>query len=191
MSKIAIFASGKGSNADQLMTFFKKSKDISIELVVSNKANAQVLEMAIKHEVESIVITTDDLESNDFIRLLKSKKIDCIVLAGFLKKIPLNLLQEYPNRIINIHPSLLPKYGGKGMYGNNVHKAVIENGEVNSGISIHLVNEEYDKGQMLAQFSCPVERNETISSLSKKVQALEHKHFGLVIETFLKDQIKK
>lgn len=191
MTKIAIFASGKGSNADQLMTYFKESPLLSIELLVTNNSLAKVVDVAHKHQVNVKVVDSSLLSAKAFIDDLKMRNVEVIVLAGFLKKIPELLIEAFENKIINIHPSLLPKYGGKGMYGANVHRSVIENGETESGISIHQVNSEYDKGELLAQYKCPVYKTDTVELLSKRIQELEHKYLPIVLEEFIKQSTQK
>ncbi|MEQ8625351.1 MAG: phosphoribosylglycinamide formyltransferase [Vicingaceae bacterium] len=184
MSKIAIFASGAGSNAAKIIEYFEvKTTMVSVDCIVTNQQEAGVYEVATKHNVPIFYLSNAAIEvGNEVLTLLKERKIEWIVLAGFLRKIPAIIIQSYPDRIINLHPSLLPKFGGKGMYGKKVHQQVIESGETESGISIHLVNEEYDKGEIILQQKCMVDTNETVESLSKKVQMLEHKFFPIAIE---------
>lgn len=183
MKNIAIFASGEGTNAQNIIDYFKTSDQLRVALVVSNKATANVLNRAKKAGIPTLVISQSDFyESTDTIQALKAARIDFIVLAGFLWMIPQNLIQAYPNKMINIHPALLPKYGGKGMYGINVHKAVVEAGEPESGISIHYVNEHYDKGEIIAQHRCPVSKDDTPETVAAKVHQLEYEFFPKVIE---------
>lgn len=192
MSKIAIFASGEGSNADEIIRFFKSQNlGIEVELIACNKEKAGVYKVANRNQIP-VFYANNKLFSTGvaIVEELEKKKIDWIVLAGFLRKIPKAILTAYPNRIINLHPSLLPKYGGKGMYGKFVHEAVIANQEKESGISIHLVNEEFDKGKLLAQFSCSVNAEETVESLSKKIQKLEHIYFPQVISEYIRSNSK-
>lgn len=190
MPNIAIFASGAGSNARQIIRFFKNSdKNIHVRLVLTNKPHAGVVQVAEEGGVDILVLNNKDVETAQIVQNeLKKHEIDWIILAGFLRKIPEALIQSYNNRIINLHPSLLPKYGGKGMYGHHVHQAVINNREEESGITIHLVNEEYDKGEILFQVSCNVEPEDTIEDLAEKIHKLEHEFFPQVIE---KQIIKK
>lgn len=183
--RIAIFASGKGSNAEKIIDYFAHHPQIKVCCVLSNKSNAGVLDMARTKHVFTKSFHKEELENGDIERFLSEKKVDYIILAGFLLKIPAALINRFQNKIINIHPSLLPKYGGKGMYGLNVHKAVIENREKESGITIHLVNEEYDKGPVLLQKTCPVAETDNAESLAQKIQALEHKHFAPCIESYI------
>lgn len=179
MSKktIAIFASGNGSNALQLINHFKKNKDIQIGLIVSNTSKAGVLAIAKEHNIPSSVINKSLLANNGYMTaLLNLYDVDFIVLAGFLLLMPPFLVKSFDQKMINIHPALLPKYGGKGMYGLNVHQAVINNGEEESGITIHYVNEMFDRGKIIFQTSCKVEKKDNAEKLSKKIKELEHKY---------------
>lgn len=182
---IAIFASGKGSNAEKIIDYFKAHPKIKVCCVLSNKLDAGVLDMAISKNVFIKPFHKQELENGEIERFLQDQKVDYIILAGFLLKIPQGLIKSFPDKIINIHPSLLPKYGGKGMYGINVHKTVVENKEKESGISIHLVNEEYDKGRILLQKKCDVLENDSAEDLAKKIQVLEHKFFAPCIEQYI------
>jgi phosphoribosylglycinamide formyltransferase-1 len=183
--KLAIFASGAGSNVDNLIRFAQKNPLFEPTIVVSNKADAPVLQLAKSHGVPTLLIEkTDLLHPEKLLNTLASFEIDVVVLSGFLKKIPTELIQAYPNRIINIHPALLPHYGGKGMYGMNVHEAVIQNKEAFSGITIHLVNEKYDEGQILFQEKISVETDETPESLAKRIHSLEHKFYPIVLTDY-------
>jgi phosphoribosylglycinamide formyltransferase 1 len=190
---IAIFASGEGTNAERLIEYFAGNTSVKISWVVSNKEDAGVVRRAKKHRKGVSIISKQTLEhlTDQFIEFLKVEKIDIIILAGFLLKVPEKLVAAFPNRIINIHPALLPKFGGKGMYGVNVHKAVIDAKEKESGISIHYVNEEYDKGEIILQEKCGVEENETPESLSNKIHELEHKFFPAAIERVIEEITKK
>lgn len=186
MKKIAIFGSGSGSNAEKICLFFKKSLDIEVVLIASNKKEALIVQRAEKMGVPCVIFSKKDLLNFTFLQqTLVKKRVDYIVLAGFLLKIPLKMVLLYNKKIINIHPSLLPKYGGKGMYGNNVHQAVLKNKETESGITIHLVNEKYDRGRVLLQKSCAVNQNETVDSLAKKIAALEHCFFPKTIKRYI------
>jgi len=181
--RIAIFASGSGTNAENIIRFFSLHPNMRVELVLSNKKDAPVLEKAHKYNVKTFTFTKDDFFYNDrVLKILKKEKIDFIVLAGFLWLVPTNIVREYPNRIVNIHPALLPKYGGKGMYGERVHKAVLENEENESGITIHYVNEKYDEGNIILQEKCSVKRGETPESLASKVHELEYRYYPEIIE---------
>jgi phosphoribosylglycinamide formyltransferase-1 len=183
MKKIAIFASGEGTNAQKIIDHFKNSTNVKIELIVSNKPDANVLNRAKKENITTHILNkTAFYDTNETVELLQKNKIDLIVLAGFLWMIPQNLVAAFPNKIINIHPALLPKFGGKGMYGMNVHKAVIEAKEKQSGISIHFVNEQYDEGKIIAQHTCEVAESDTPESLAKKIHELEYRYFPKTIE---------
>lgn len=186
MKNIAIFASGEGTNAQRIIDYFKRSDKIKIALVVSNKSDANVLNRAKNEQVPSLLINRNLFyESDEVIKKLKTIKIDLIVLAGFLWMIPENLIKAFPDKIINIHPALLPKHGGKGMYGRHVHEAVIKAKDKQSGISIHFVNEHYDEGKIISQHTCTVSENETVITLAKKIHELEYAHFPKVIEELL------
>ncbi len=188
MKNIAILASGSGTNAENIINYFKNHHKIKIKLVLSNNKNAYVLERAKKSNVETLVFNKDTFyKSDEIIKNIKNKDIGYIVLAGFLWLIPEHFIHAFKNRIINIHPALLPKYGGKGMYGMNVHKAVIANNEKQSGISIHYVNEHYDEGNIIFQATCPVSPNDTPESLAKKIHELEYEHFPKVIEMWIEN----
>lgn len=187
MKNIAIFASGNGSNAEKIIKHFENRADTRVALVLSNNKNAFVIERAKNLGVETVTFSKEQFyKTNEILEILNQHNTNLIVLAGFLWLIPGNLLQNFPKRIINIHPALLPKYGGKGMYGEKVHESVIKNGEVESGITIHFVNEFYDEGQIIFQARCPVEPSETIDSLAIKIHALEHEYFPAVVDNVLK-----
>lgn len=185
MIKIAILASGSGTNAEALAHHFSGHSGIEVALILSNKSSAGVLERASRLNIPSKVFTKEALEQEGFVDFLKHEGIDYIILAGFLLKIPEAMVRAYPNRILNIHPALLPKYGGKGMYGSHVHNAVIANHEKESGITIHLVNEAYDEGQPLFQAKVPLEPTDDADSLALKIHALEHEHFPRVVEEYI------
>ncbi len=187
MKKIAILASGSGTNAEALIRHFENSDAGEISVVMSNKENAGVLERADRLGIPRSTFSKSDLESGSLGNQLNSLNIDFIILAGFLLKIPEELIAQFPDRIINIHPALLPKYGGKGMYGMNVHKAVIDNKESASGITIHLVNENYDEGRHLFQAEIDVEEEDTPESLAEKIHVLEHRHFPEVVEKYVRE----
>ena len=190
IQSIAVFASGTGSNAIRLIEHFAASSAISVELVVCNKPDAPVVEKARALGVEVLVMDNASFESGlTLLQELHYRHINWIVLAGFLRKIPVNIIRGFQDRIINIHPALLPKFGGKGMYGMYVHKAVVDACEPETGISIHLVNEEFDKGRLLAQFKVAVSENDTPESVAAKVQELEHRHFADVVETIILEQL--
>lgn len=186
MTKIAIFASGSGSNAENIANYFSDKPSVEIVLIVSNKEDAYVHERAKKLNIESVTFSKTQFDTTSkVLDYLSQKEVDFIVLAGFLLKVPENLLLAYPNKIINIHPALLPKYGGKGMYGDNVHKAVVQAGEKESGITIHYVNENYDEGNIIFQAKCPVLSTDTYQDVAKKVHTLEYMHFPEVIDRLL------
>jgi len=187
MINAAIFASGEGTNAENLFNYFANDPRIKIKLVVTNKDDAGIVARAEKHKKNVQIISKSALENytDKFIEFLKVEKIDLIILAGFLIKIPEAFIKAFPKKIINLHPALLPNYGGKGMYGMNVHKAVIGNKEKESGITIHFANEEYDKGEIILQAKCLIDENDTPETLAKKIQALEFEHLPKAIEKFL------
>ena len=183
MKKLAIFASGEGTNAQNIIDFFKSSVTIKIALIVSNKSQANVLSRAKAADIPYYIISREDFYiTNRLLDVLHENSIDWIVLAGFLWLIPDNLIHRYPRRIINIHPSLLPKYGGKGMYGSRVHEAVIAAKEKESGITIHYVDGEYDKGQIIFQAKCSVDSTDTSDLLAQKIHDLEKKHLPQIIQ---------
>lgn len=184
---IAIFASGSGTNAQRLSEYFKNHPSINISLILSNKADAYVLERAKKLEIPAYVFTAGDFNKTlQVLDILKIFEIDFIVLAGFLLLVPDYLLKAFPGKIVNIHPALLPKYGGKGMYGHHVHEVVIATGDKESGISIHYVNEHYDEGNIIFQAKCPVSLDDTAETLAAKIHELEYEHFPMVLEKLLK-----
>ena len=186
MTNIAILASGTGSNARKIVEYFSNSEDIAVRLIASNKAKAKVLDIADEYQVHKFAFDRAYFyESQDFLKVLKKERIDFIILAGFLWMLPEYLIKAYPDRIINIHPSLLPKYGGKGMYGHNVHEAVKANSESESGITIHLVNEEYDRGRVIFQRKVQLEADDSAEIIAKKVLEIEHEFFPRVIEDFI------
>lgn len=183
MTRIAIFASGTGSNAAKIIDYFRHHSTTGVFLIVCNKSGAGVTAIAHKEKLPLLLIDKQRFVSGDaYVPELRQHEINFIVLAGFLWKIPSALLEAYPGSIVNIHPALLPRYGGKGMYGMRVHEAVINNRDTVSGITIHFVDEHYDNGDIIFQDQCPVEAGETPESLAAKVHALEHTHFPRVIE---------
>lgn len=186
MKKIVILASGNGTNAQAIIDHFKDSDLARVSLVLSNKPDAYVLERAKKSEIPALSFNKYAFAKAETVgNLLLSEQPDLVVLAGFLWKIPENLVKLFPNKLINIHPALLPKYGGKGMYGMNVHRAVVDNKETNSGITIHYVNKNYDEGATIAQFSCPIYKDDTANDVAQRIHQLEHVHFPMVIEELL------
>ena len=182
MKRLAILASGGGTNAEAIINYFKGRHDVSIDQIMSNKSDAYVLERAKNHGIEHSIFSKGDLVSGKVLSLLKEQNIDLIILAGFLLLVPKEIVDSYPNRILNIHPALLPKYGGKGMYGDRVHKAVIQNGEKESGITIHYVNQNYDEGDVIVQAKCPVQKDDSPESLASKIHALEYAHYPVTID---------
>jgi len=185
-AKLAIFASGKGSNAEKIIQFLENHNNIHVSLIVSNKPTAGVLDIASRFNIPTLLIDRKKfMESDEYVQIIKNQGITHIILAGFLLKVPDNLIQAYNNRIVNIHPALLPAYGGKGMYGEHVHQAVIQAGEKESGITIHLVDEEYDHGKTLFQAKVDVHPTDTPDSLAEKVHRLEHEHYSKVIEKWV------
>jgi phosphoribosylglycinamide formyltransferase-1 len=186
MKRIAIFASGSGSNAQNIAEYFRDSKEVQIPLILSNKPDAYVLERARNLGIPTMVFNRQQFYETDLVlEALRKNHIDLIVLAGFLWLVPDNILHAFPNRIVNIHPALLPKYGGKGMYGERVHQAVIEAKEKRTGISIHFVNEHYDAGEIIFQESFDILPGDTPETIAKRVHQLEYKHFPRVIEEVL------
>ena len=186
MTKIAIFASGGGSNAQEIINHFQGNESIEIALIVSNDTNSGVIVRAETHEIPFYILQKGELEDLEFSQVLEALEIDFIVLAGFLKKIPSDIIEMYPNKIVNIHPALLPNYGGKGMYGSNVHKAVVANKESESGMTIHYVNANYDEGNVIEQHKVALLPTDTAEDCAKKVLALEHKYFAICIDRLLK-----
>ncbi len=185
MKKIAIFASGGGSNAQEIINHFEGHKSIEVALIVSNDTNAGVVDRAQKHEIPFYILQKGELAEGEFSDVLLALEIDFVVLAGFLKKIPADVIECYPNNIVNIHPALLPAYGGKGMYGSNVHKAVVAAGEKESGMTIHFVNENYDEGHIIEQHKVNLLPTDTAEDCARKVLELEHQFFATAIEKLL------
>lgn len=184
--RIAVFASGTGSNAKNLIHYFSEHPYAEIALIVSNKPDAGVLQHAIQLKVASVVFNKSDFENRNIILpYLHSFHIDMIVLAGFLLRIPTFLTETFPKNIINLHPALLPKFGGKGMYGMAVHRAVKEAGETETGITVHYVNENYDEGEIIAQYRCSVTTNDTPETIAAKVHQLEYRYYPPIIERLL------
>jgi phosphoribosylglycinamide formyltransferase len=188
MKKIVVFASGSGSNAERIATYFSENGFAKVNLILCNNPQAGVLDRAKRLEIPSLVFDKQAFyKTNIVLDLIKTQQPDLIVLAGFLWKVPENLIAAYPSRILNIHPSLLPKYGGKGMYGAHVHQAVVNNNETESGITIHFVNEHYDEGNILFQAKTKVLPSDTPDTLAEKIHLLEYEHFPKVIENWLKN----
>lgn len=192
MKRIAIFASGSGSNAQRIMEHFKRNKEMEVALVLCNKPDAYVLQRADNFEVPTHVFTREELlHTNSIDNLLKNLDIDLIVLAGFMWLLPERFIQSYPKRIVNIHPALLPKHGGEGMYGKKVHEAVLKAKDPETGITIHFVNENFDEGEIIYQSKCTVEKTDDVEKLAYKVHQLEHIHYPKIIEDLLKKLDKK
>jgi phosphoribosylglycinamide formyltransferase 1 len=186
MIRLAILASGSGTNAENMIRYFSGHALITVGVVLSNNRGAPVLAKAARHQVPSMVYPRHEWEApSRIITHLMDQQIDYIVLAGFLLKIHPDIISSWPGKILNIHPALLPKYGGKGMYGEHVHRTVLENFDSESGITIHLVNEQYDQGRIVFQASCPVLPDDTPESLAKRVHELEYRHYPRVTEQFI------
>lgn len=186
MKRVAIFASGSGSNAENIANYFKGSDTVEVALILANNPEAYVLERAKKLGIESVVVTGKEFRAADkVLEILKERNIDFIVLAGFLLLVPAKLIEAYPGKIVNIHPALLPKHGGKGMYGDHVHEAVVAAGDTESGITIHLIDERYDCGTTFFQATCPVLPTDTPHDVAEKVHALEYEHFPRVIKEII------
>lgn len=186
MKRIVIFASGSGSNAERIYEYFAQNNSVEVSLILSNNLQAGVLQRAKRLEIPYIVFDKKTLYKTHFIKnLLQNINPDLIVLAGFLWKFPENIISKFPNKIINIHPALLPKYGGKGMYGMNVHTAVVQNREKQSGITIHYVNENYDEGEIICQASVDISNEDTPDTVAQKIHLLEYEYFPKTIETLL------
>lgn len=186
MRRLAVFISGSGTNAENIIKHFDSNEHINVVSVLSDRAQAYGLQRARSHNVEAIAFSRHDfLHTNKVLEFLQNRNIDFIVLAGFLCYVPQNILSNYTERIVNIHPSLLPRHGGKGMYGERVHQAVIEGGDKESGITIHFVNENFDEGKVIFQAKCDVLPSDSAADVEKKVRALEIKHFPQVIEDII------
>ena len=181
--RLAIFASGTGSNASRLIDYFKGHPNFEVSFVLTNKPQAPVVNKTVQRGIKLISCTNQEIDQPDYlVNLCKNEKVDYIVLAGFLRKIPVDFIRYYDKHIINVHPSLLPKFGGAGMYGLNVHTAVKESGETESGITIHYVSENFDEGQRIAQLMTTIDRNDTIEQIQSKIHHLEQVYFPIIIE---------
>lgn len=180
--RIAIFASGTGSNALNLIRYFADHVSIEVSFVLTNNASAPIIESAQKEGIH-VIVRSNEWTTNgaSLLEICEENGVDWVVLAGYLRLIPSSFLERYHNRVINLHPSLLPKYGGKGMYGRKVHEAVLANDELISGITIHFVNERFDEGRIIAQFTCEIEPDETVETLEKKIHQLEHSYLPVVV----------
>lgn len=185
MKNIVLFASGAGSNVQAILHYFKDKNAVNPVAIVCNNKEAGVLKIAEANNIPVELIDREHFKSDDFLAILKQYKPDLLVLAGFLWKIPEAVVQAFPDKIINIHPALLPKYGGKGMYGAKVHESVIANKEKESGITIHYVNENYDEGNVIVQAHCRVQEQDTADSLAQRIHGLEHFYFPRVIELLI------
>lgn len=183
-AKLALLASGTGTNVRNIIAHFEGNDDIVVDCVIANKSTAGALNFALEKDIDCFVFYKDEFEDGTVLQLLKKRDVTHVILAGFLLKIPDEIIEAYPERILNIHPALLPNYGGKGMYGMNVHNAVYENKDSVSGISIHVVNEEYDKGKIIAQFEVNIEGCDP-EEISSRVRELEQKYFPGVIEDYI------
>lgn len=184
--RLALFVSGTGSNAKNIITYFEGNEAFEVVLVMTNKSDSPIIEFTLSKSINLVMCSNEQAMNPDFLSTMCSAhSVTHVILAGYLKLIPAAFIAKYPNKIINIHPALLPNYGGKGMYGDNVHKAVLENKEAQTGITIHEVNEHFDEGRFLAQFHCNIEPNETLDTLKVKIQYLEHSYFPVVIEKTL------
>lgn len=190
--RICVFASGSGTNAEKIIQYFQNRKTAAVVLVITNKPDAQVIERARLLHVPCEIFSKNDLADTQKVDdVLQLHRITHIVLAGFLLQVPTRLIRLFPGRIINIHPSLLPKFGGKGMYGIKVHEAVKAAGETETGITTHLVNERYDEGKIIFQAKCPVLPNDTPEQIAEKVQRLEHEHFAKEVEKWVNQSLDK
>jgi len=186
MKRIAIFASGSGSNAENIIKYFRTNKSADVVLILSNNPDAFVLNRASRLNIKSIVFNKQQINNPHWATTnLLNYNIDLIVLAGYLWMFPTYLLKKYQNKVINLHPSLLPKYGGKGMYGTNVHKAVVLHKEVESGITIHYVNEHYDQGAIIFQAKCQILESDTFSDVADKIRKLELHHLPVVVSKII------
>jgi phosphoribosylglycinamide formyltransferase 1 len=187
IKRIAVFASGNGSNFQRIAEYFTGRADIEIAALYCNKADAYAVERAATLGIPAVVFGRDQFyETSEILDDLHTRQIDCIVLAGFLWLVPQNILRSFRNRVVNIHPALLPKHGGKGMYGMRVHEAVIASGDSESGITIHIVNEHYDEGHIVFQATCPVFQGDTAETIAQKIHHLEYMHYPRVLEELLK-----
>jgi phosphoribosylglycinamide formyltransferase-1 len=187
MKKIVIFASGSGTNAENIIKYFAETKIGTVVAVFTNRSDAKVIERAQNYQVPAVVFSKDDLNESKILQKINTFRPDLIVLAGFLLKFPQDIIEAYPDKIINIHPALLPKYGGKGMYGMNIHRTIVENKEKETGITIHFVNENYDEGNILFQKNIVLSGDETAEEVAHKIHELEQEHFPQVIERLLEN----
>ncbi|MBR4804434.1 MAG: phosphoribosylglycinamide formyltransferase [Bacteroidales bacterium] len=189
-TRIAIFGSGNGTNAQRITEYFAENPDVEVNTIITNKKDAYIVQRAKNLGIDCTYFSRHDFfETDNVLNYLKERNIDYVILAGFLWLVPQNLLSAFPKRIINIHPALLPKYGGKGMYGEHVHEAVIANHETESGITIHFVDEHYDRGTTIFQATCDIAPDDTPDTLAQKIHKLEHEHFPKVIEKVVLGQM--
>ena len=188
IKNIVVFASGSGSNAIKIYEYFQKDKSVNIEALYCNKKSAPVIQKFKNFGIKTIIFEKNKLEDGGVLKSLLKLNPSLIILAGFLLKMPSEIINSFKNRIINIHPALLPSYGGKGMYGINIHRRVVENNELFSGLTIHYVNKDYDKGAIIFQEKIELSKNESAETLSKKILKLEHLHYPQVIEKLLNDK---
>ena len=188
IKNIVVFASGSGSNAIKIYEYFQKNQSVNIEALCCNKKSAPVIQKFQNIGIRTIVFEKNNLDNGGVLKTLLNLNPSLIILAGFLLKMPEEIISNFENRIINIHPALLPSYGGKGMYGINIHRSVVENSELFSGLTIHYVNKDYDKGAIIFQEKVELSKNETAETLSKKILKLEHLHYPRIIEKLLKDE---
>ena len=189
-TRLAIFASGKGSNAINIIDYFHEHDSMEVTFVLSNKADAPVIEKANNRSIKTIILNNIEVENAEIlIKTTADLGVDYVILAGYLRLIPAEFILKYSRKIFNIHPSLLPKYGGKGMFGDHVHRAILNSGDKKTGITIHYVDAEFDEGEIINQFNCDLGENETIESIRGKINSLELTHFPAVIEqTILKNR---
>ena len=189
MKRIAILASGEGTNAERIIRYFSGHPTIKVAVVITNKAESGVIRRAKNLRIPVEHLPASAFKEGKATEMLRHYEADFIVLAGFLLRIPDDMLEAYPDRIVNIHPSLLPKFGGKGMYGSHVHEAVLASGEKESGITIHYINEHYDEGGIILQARCPVMPEDTPDTLASRVHQLEYEHYPVVIENLLRNRL--
>ena len=187
MKKIIVFASGSGSNAENIIKYFKKTKIAEVVSIFTNNANAKVIDRAKKYQISTEIFSKNELIDGNILQKIQKIDPDLIVLAGFLLKFPEDIIQLYPDKIINIHPALLPNYGGKGMYGMHIHRAIVENKEKETGITIHFVNENYDEGAIIFQKSVALDSSDTAETVAEKIHELEQKYFPEIISRLLEE----
>jgi phosphoribosylglycinamide formyltransferase-1 len=191
MKKIIVFASGSGTNAENIIKYFAKTKIANVVSIFTNNASAKVIERAKNHQIPVEIFSKNELLERNILQKIQEIDPDLIVLAGFLLKFPENIIEKYPNKIINIHPALLPNYGGKGMYGMHIHRAIVNNKEKETGISIHYVNENYDEGGIIFQKNVALTEEDTPETVAEKIHELEQKYFPEIIQAVLEDSIKE